>query len=632
MAPPGDAPGSVPPLDLVSPQLTVRAVVTGMVLGGLLSFCNIYSGLKIGWSFNMSVTAALLSFGFWQGLHVVAKTRPWGLLENNINQTAASAAASIASAGLVAAIPALTLINGYEWTWSVLVIWTFAVSALGVTVAIGLRKQFLLVDRLPFPSGIATAETVREMYSRGSEAMARVKALVAAALFAAAGKLVVHFAHIPKLAFPGSFSAQGALLTPSTGAVAGKAAAGVSKISFYNLGFALDPSLLLFAMGGIIGIRAGISLLLGALVAWGVLGPYVLEQGWAEPGKADATWFGSMNQWMLWPGVAMMVTASLTSFAYSWRSVLRALTGTRAAVGDGRDAAGEDTPGDGARALGGAPAETHDVPRQVFLGALVVCLILATLTQVVLFQIPAWAAMVGVAFTFVLAIVAARVSGETGIAPVGPMGKVTQLLFGVLTPGNAAANLMAANVTGGSASQCADLLHDMKTGLLIGASPRSQAAAQVFGVLAGSLAGSWAYLLIVRDPKLLLTEEWPAPAVAAWKGVADLFAKGMESMPAGAMTAMLAAGAIGVVLAMLEKAESISKWVPSPASIGLALVIPAYYSISMFLGGLLAYLLTRFVKAWATRFLIVIASGLVAGESLAGVGIAIRETLRFAAN
>src|SRR5690606_31767721 len=223
------------------------------------------------------------------------KTRPWGLLENNINQTAASAAASISSAGLVAAIPALTLINGYEWTWSVLVIWTFAVSALGVTVAVGLRKQFLLVDRLPFPNGIATAETVREMYSRGSEAMARVKALVAGALFAAAGKLIVDFAHIPKLALPGSFAAKGALVT--SGGAAGKAA--VSKVSFYNLGFALDPSLLLFAMGGIIGIRAGISLLLGALVAWGGVGPYVLEQGWAEPGKADATWFGSMNKWML---------------------------------------------------------------------------------------------------------------------------------------------------------------------------------------------------------------------------------------------------------------------------------------------------------------------------------------------
>ncbi|MCA9630796.1 MAG: OPT/YSL family transporter, partial [Myxococcales bacterium] len=186
-----------PPPDLVAPQLTIRAVLTGMVLGGLLSFCNIYSGLKIGWSFNMSVTAALLSFGFWQGLHALFKTRSWGLLENNINQTAASAAASIASAGLVAAIPALTLINGYAWTYGVLVIWTFAVSVLGVVVAIGLRRQFLLVDRLPFPFGIATASTVKEMYAKGREAVARVLALISAGVIAAAWKLIVHFAKIP---------------------------------------------------------------------------------------------------------------------------------------------------------------------------------------------------------------------------------------------------------------------------------------------------------------------------------------------------------------------------------------------------------------------------------------------------
>ncbi|MCA9631155.1 MAG: OPT/YSL family transporter, partial [Myxococcales bacterium] len=328
-----------------------------------------------------------------------------------------------------------------------------------------------------------------------------------------------------------------------------------------------------------------------------------------------ATWFGSVNKWMLWPGVAMMVTCSLTSFAFSWRAVLRALTGARKAAGE-------------------APAEasSHDVPTRALMVGILAALVLATVTQVKLFDIVLWAAVLGVGLTFVLAIVSARVSGETGLAPVGPMGKVTQLFFGVITPGNAAANLMAANVTGGSASQCADLLHDMKTGLLIGASPRLQAVAQVFGVMAGALAGSWAYLVIMPDPKAqLLTEEWPAPAVAAWKAVAEIFAKGLDTMPKGAIGAMLIAGALGVVLAILEKQKARwAKFVPSPASIGIAMVIPAFYSLSMFLGSAVALLLTRAVPNWSARFLIVVASGLVAGESLAGVGLAIQETLRFA--
>ena len=95
--------------------------------------------------------------------------------------------------------------------------------------------------------------------------------------------------------------------------------------------------------------------------------------------------------------------------------------------------------------------------------------------------------------------------------------------------------------------------------------------------------------------------------------------------------AMLIAGALGVVLAILEKQKARwAKFVPSPASIGIAMVIPAFYSLSMFLGSAVALLLTRAVPNWSARFLIVVASGLVAGESLAGVGLAIQETLRFA--
>ena len=83
-----------------------------MVLGAILTPCNVYSGLKIGWSFNMSIVAALLSYGFWNLAAAPLGARHWGLLENNINQTTASSAASIISGGLVAPIPALALLTG----------------------------------------------------------------------------------------------------------------------------------------------------------------------------------------------------------------------------------------------------------------------------------------------------------------------------------------------------------------------------------------------------------------------------------------------------------------------------------------------------------------------------------------
>lgn len=574
------------------PQLTVRAIITGMVLGATLSLCNIYAGLKIGWGFNMSITAALLSYGFWHTLHRTAGLRPWNILENNINQTAASAAASISSAGLVAPIPAWTMITGEALSWPMLATWTFSVSLVGIVVAIALRRQMLIVDDLPFPGGIATGETLKEMYARGKEAIARVYMLLSGAAVGVALKISVTVWELPKLALPGKFKA------------------GAVTVTSKNLGFSLDPSVLMIGLGALIGMRACASLLLGAVITWGVIAPDVLALGWAQPGKPDGAWFGTLIEWLVWPGVVMMVTASLTSFLFSWRSVLRALTGS------GRGAA--------------AVEDAHDVPRRWLGRSIAVALVFSVACQMAFFGISPIVAALGVMLTFILALVAARVSGETGITPVGAMGKVTQLAFGAISPGNVTDNLMTANVTGGAASQCADLLHDMKTGLMIGGSPRYMAIAQAAGSFAGALAGSAAYLILVPDPKsMLLTSEWAAPAVAQWKAVAEVLTLGFDHMPQGVGMAMAWAAGMGIGLAVLEKIvpPRVRTWVPSPASLGLAMVVPAYYSISIFIGGLLAMIAFRFTTTWAQRFVVVLAAGLIAGESLTGIGVALQKIL-----
>jgi len=606
-APPPHAAAAPPPSSL--PQFTVRAVVTGMVLGGVLSLCNIYSGLKIGWGFNMSITAALLSYGVFSALRSAFGTRSWNLLENNVNQTAASAGASISSAGLVAPIPALTMITGQELSYPVLAVWVLSVGVMGVIVAVGLRRQMVEVDALPFPNGVATAETLKEMYARGKEAIARVLMLVGGAAFAAVLKVLVTVAKIGHAAIPGTIAAS------PNGALAAK---GVTGVSLKNLTFSLDPSVLMVGVGALIGFRAAWSMLLGAVLAWGIAGPELLDAGLADPtiladGTAKAgSWFGTMIKWLLWPGVALMITASLTSFAFSWRSVGRAIFSARKSGGESEE------------------ADSGDLRRSTFLKMALVAMLASVILQAAIFGIGWGIALFGVMLTVLLAIVAARVSGETGITPVGPMGKVTQLAFGALDPGNATANLMAANVTGGAASQCADLLHDMKTGALIGASPRYLAFAQLFGVLAGAVVGSAAYLILVPNPQeMLLTDEWAAPAVAQWKAVAELFKDGIEAMPKGAVDGILVGAAIGFVLAILEKLVS-KRWrrfVPSPTAMGIAVVVPANYAISTFFGGLLALIAGRFAPKWSARFVIVLAAGLIAGESLTGVVIAIATIL-----
>ena len=162
---------------------------------------------------------------------------------------------------------------------------------------------------------------------------------------------------------------------------------------------------------------------------------------------------------------------------------------------------------------------------------------------------------------------------------VGAMGKVSQLAFGTLIPRNPVPNLMAANVAGGAASQCADLMDDLKCGHLLGASPRLQTLAQVCGAVTGALVGSAAYVLLIPDPaKMLLTEEWVAPAAAIWKSVAELFMHGFEALPAGTPMAMAIAAAAGLVLPILASAlpRGVRPLILSPVGLGLGFVFPAY--------------------------------------------------------
>ena len=107
--------------------------------------------------------------------------------------------------------------------------------------------------------------------------------------------------------------------------------------------------------------------------------------------------------------------------------------------------------------------------------------------------------VVAVLMTFFLAIVACRAAGESDITPVGAMGKITQLVFGGIDPGNVTTNLMAASVTAGAATHTADLLTDLKSGYLLGGNPRRQTIAQLCGSVAGMLCCVPVYQVIARS-------------------------------------------------------------------------------------------------------------------------------------
>lgn len=524
----------------------------------------------------MSITALLLGFMFWRLLGVRPSKRPWVLLESNISQTAASSAASIISGGLVAPIPALALLSGITLAPVPLIAWVFAVSFLGIWVAWYLRTPLLYRSGLAYPAGAVTAEAMRDLFSHGRAAIQRVKVLLSAATVSAGLKLVDSLIWtIPRW---------------SPGAMSGK------------LTFALDPSMLLTGFGAIIGMRAGLSLLVGALLAWGALAPWLLTSGQvaAEPGAASL--FVPLVEWLLWPGVALMVSATLCNLA------TKVAMRRRSHDGD---------------SLPAPPDESHRVTR-VF--ALLAGSLLVVVLEVILFDIDLIAAIIAIPMAFFLAAVVGRVVGETGIPPIGAVGKVSQLSFALISPSQATTNLMTANVAGGAAGQTADLLNDFRAGMLVGATPQKQVVAQCVGIATGSVVGSLVYLALIPDPAaMLLTAEWPAPAVATWKAVAEVLMAGLQALPGSALRAALVAAVIGGALGILEafSPERLRLFLPSASALGLAFVIPASTSLGLFYGALLAFALARLFPRWSAAYLIAAAAGLVAGESLMGVFLAI---------
>ncbi len=594
------ASNAVPPVDFVTRQLTFRALGTGMILGGLLSICNVYTGLKIGWGLNMSITGILLAYVLWRALSQVSAGRVTMMnrLENNINQSACSAAGAISSAGLVSAIPAVTMLEGTVFPWWQLVLWMISVCFVGIAIAMGLRQQMIIRDQLPFPGGLACAEALKEIYNTGAEAVRRVAVLGAGALVASSMKVL----NILKM-------------TKATDL--GLIVNGVPASKYL---LALDPTLLMVAVGGLVGLKSCVSLLGGAILAYAGLAPWLVNSGRAALDKAQAAASNRslppeqhvvpFAEWLLWPGVTLMVVASLVSFSFSMPAIMRSFRRTSGEV---------------------SKADTGEVARRWFFFSLAAAMIVSVALQTWLFGITWWAAIFAVMLSFILAIVATRVSGETNVNPVGAMGKVTQLLFAVMLPKNATANLLGASITAGAASQSADLMHDLKCGHLLGAVARYQVVAQIGGTVAGAFVASAFYLILVPHPKeMLLTPEWPAPAVAMWKAVAEVFQRGLDSLPRGATTAMLLAGLAGVVLPVLEKTlpKKAAVFVPSCSAAGLAFVISGTNSISMCMGAVAGAVLARLCPNWNKRYFVTLCAGIIAGESLTGAGDAIRMVLQ----
>ncbi|MBC7975796.1 MAG: OPT/YSL family transporter [Myxococcales bacterium] len=573
------------------PNLTLRGIIAGVLIGFVMSLSNIYVFFKTGWSIGVGLTACILAFAAFKVVAALGG-RPLGVLENNAATTVASGTGYMTAGGNAAAFGALVMVTTAEPNKLALVAWFGIIAALGVFVAIPIKRQLINREGLAFPTGTATAETIRTIHAAGSgEGTSAAKVLGIAA--AIAGALTVvrdQLKWIPAQWAP-SIQMMGHDVAKWTVAV--------------------KTEVVLIGAGALTSFRTGWSMLFGAIVTYLVIAPQLFEQGLIKVIGGKPVSYAGIIDWTLWPGAALLVGAGLTSFALDYKSIVSAFTGLGAVF----DRSRRGEPQSGIAAV--------EAPDWWFPAGLLLLTPPIVALMYFMFDIPVWAAMLAVPLAVLMGFIAARVTGETDTTPTKALGPVTQMVYGALTPGNLTGNIMAANVTGGIGLHAAELLTTLKTGWLLGAKPRHQVFAQLFGVLAGAAIIVPLFYIVVPIAELG-SDAWPAPSAIVWANVSKAFVGGIDALPHSSKIAIFIGLGVGIGLTLLDKAapKALRAILPSPSAAGLAMIVPFSNSVAFFLGAAAAELVRRHYPRYAPNT-VPIASGLIAGESLVAIFITV---------
>ena len=448
------------------PQLTLRSAITGMLLGGLLSLTNLYVGAKTGWTLGVGITSVILAFAMFKVLSSLHLANEFSILENNAMQSIATAAGYMTSP-LISSLAAYMMVTGQVLPMYQTMLWMILLAILGVLFAFPFKRRFINDEQQPFPEGRAAGIVMDALHhGEAHTGLLKAKLLVCFASLAAVVKFlqseaILAYLSLKQLTIPEFLDEWAYRLMGYTPTILG------TPVTTLTLRPELD--LPMIGVGGLMGIRTGASLLLGAFVNYAILAPLMIQQGDILP-KDGKIGFREITLWSLWCGVAMMTVASLFTFFARPQILVSAFS-----------------------KLLGRRRETTDVLAAIELPLWVSALGIPLLGAGVVamaqayFGVELWLSVVAVILVFAFCLIAINSTGLTSITPIGAMGKLTQLTFGAIAPGNIRANLATASITGEVASHAANLLQDIKPGYMLGAKPRQQAMGHVLGVLAGAV-------------------------------------------------------------------------------------------------------------------------------------------------
>ncbi len=604
------------------PQLTIRSAATGMCLGGVLSLTNLYVGAKTGWTLGVGITSVILAFALFKVFATLKIGSEFTILENNAMQSIATAAGYMTSP-MISSLAAYMLVTNTVIPMGTTFVWIIFVALLGVLFAFPLKRRFINDEQHPFPEGRAAGIVMDALHSGDAkEGMFKAKVLATAGGLAALAKLMqshdimtkfkAAFLTIPEF-LDGWIYRLGALWHLGTPKLGG--------VDLRELTVRPDTDFVMMAAGGLMGVRVGVSIMIGAFINYLILVPYAVSLGDVQSAVgADGVvhyGFRRVTAWALWGGVAMMTTASLLAFFAKPRVLLSAFRGMFRK--------GKVTNNDVLRDI--------ELPMKVFVIGIPIVGLIVVLLAHYFFGVKLWLGLIAVPLVFVFTLIGVNSTALTSITPTGAMGKLTQLTYGALDPGNIKTNLMTAGITAEVALNASNLLMDIKPGYMLGAKPRQQAIGHVLGIIAGALVAVPVFYLVFLSggPSELVKDQYPMPAATIWKAVAEALTSGLSNLPMSARWAVLGGAILGLVLEGIRLATKGRFWV-SAVGVGLATVIPFNTCLAMFLGGFFFWLAERTFKkpeSAANRIIVQnqepICGGVIAGGALMGIAVILIE-------
>ncbi len=590
-------------------ELTVRAILLGGLITLAFTAANVYLGLKVGLTFATSIPAAVISMA------VLRLFKSSSIFENNIVQTVASAAGTLAA--IIFVLPGLVMIGWWHgFPYWITMAATGLGGILGVMFSVPLRRALVVNSDLPYPEGVAAAEVllVGDQSRGGNEesrqglAAIMVNSVVSAAFFALSQtRLVVDEA-----------------------AVYFRVGAGATGVS-------ASLSMALVGVGHLVGISVGMAMFAGIVIGWGIVVP-MLTGGTAAAESAQHVALAVFRTDIRFLGAGVIGVAALWTFSRILGPIIAGLRSAMAASS--------------ARAVHGhvLPLVERDLPIKIVGGVTAVTLALIAL---LLWRFIAGGPLaahapvliaVTLVFVLVAGVVIASITGymagligasNSPVSGVGILAVVAAafMLMAVIgrstDPGQSSAMvayaLFATGIVFGIATISNDNLQDLKTGQLVGATPWRQQVALVFGVIFGSL---------VIPPVLSLLNSAYGFAGSAGAGPKALAA------PQAALISALAQGVLGghLNLRMLGYGALLGVFLIAadallgrtgrmrlpPLAIGLGIYLPMGATLPVVIGAVTGYYYDRWADgtarpAFARRMGVLMATGMIVGESLFGV-------------